>query len=174
MIIFNWNQNKVSWCISENDHNFEQNEDCVTVFLQWTDFREIITFSKSSRIFSLSILAFWFSSWIFWFSSSFSSKSARTLALCSWTYWQRYIFQVCTGSGDSNWWILDRHFFIIKWHPNQKKCFWNPEIGKFDIKHSIYIFIFIFLWSQSLNIWKIQWVLSSDFWSFAVIKTKIF
>ena len=38
MIIFNWNQNKVSWCIIENDHNFEQNEDLVTVFLKWMDF----------------------------------------------------------------------------------------------------------------------------------------
>ena len=39
MIIFNWNQNKVSWCIIENDHDFERNEGCVTVFLKWTDFK---------------------------------------------------------------------------------------------------------------------------------------
>ena len=38
MIIFKWNQNKVSWCIIENDHNFDQNENRVTVFLKWTDF----------------------------------------------------------------------------------------------------------------------------------------
>ena len=27
---FNWNQNKVSWCVIENDHNFEQDEDRVS------------------------------------------------------------------------------------------------------------------------------------------------
>ena len=34
MIIFNWNQNKVSWCIIENDYNFVQNENRVTVLLK--------------------------------------------------------------------------------------------------------------------------------------------
>ena len=29
------NQNKVSWCIIENDHNFERTEDCATVFLNF-------------------------------------------------------------------------------------------------------------------------------------------
>ena len=33
----NWNQNKVSWCIIENDHNFERSEDRATLFLKWTD-----------------------------------------------------------------------------------------------------------------------------------------
>ena len=50
MIIFNWKQNKVSWRIIENDHNFEQNEDHVTVFLKWTDFKkkQILFTSKIS------------------------------------------------------------------------------------------------------------------------------
>ena len=48
MIIFNWNQNKVSWCIIGNDHNLEQNEDRETVFLKWTDFSRII--KSSSKI----------------------------------------------------------------------------------------------------------------------------
>ena len=43
MIIFNntyisWNQNKVGWCIIENDNNFERTEDRATVFLKWMDF----------------------------------------------------------------------------------------------------------------------------------------
>ena len=42
MIIFNWNRNKVSWCIIENDHSFEQNEDRVTVFLKWTGFNKVL------------------------------------------------------------------------------------------------------------------------------------
>ena len=28
------NQNKVSWCYIENDHNFERNDDRATVFLK--------------------------------------------------------------------------------------------------------------------------------------------
>jgi hypothetical protein len=28
---------------------------------------------------------------------------------------------------------------------SKEKCFWNPEIGKFDIKHSIYMYIHIFV-----------------------------
>ena len=32
-------KNKVSWCIIENDHNFDKTEDHTTVFLKWTDFR---------------------------------------------------------------------------------------------------------------------------------------
>jgi hypothetical protein len=34
-----WNQNKVSLCYIENDHNFESTEDGATVFWKWTDFR---------------------------------------------------------------------------------------------------------------------------------------
>ena len=34
-------QNKVSWCYIENDHNFERNEDCATVFLKRTDFNKM-------------------------------------------------------------------------------------------------------------------------------------
>ena len=33
-----WHQNKVSWCIIENGHSFEWNEDHVTLFLKWKDF----------------------------------------------------------------------------------------------------------------------------------------
>ena len=35
-----WNQNKVNWCIIENDHNFERTEDPATVFLKWTDIND--------------------------------------------------------------------------------------------------------------------------------------
>ena len=38
MIIFKWNQNKVSWCIIENFYSFEQNEDGITEFLKQTVF----------------------------------------------------------------------------------------------------------------------------------------
>ena len=38
VVIFNTNQNKVSWCYIENYHNFERNEDRETVFLKWTNF----------------------------------------------------------------------------------------------------------------------------------------
>ena len=31
-------QYKISWCYSENYHNFERNEDRETVFLKWTNF----------------------------------------------------------------------------------------------------------------------------------------
>ena len=36
-----WNHNKVSWCIIENDHNFERTEDRATVIWKWTDFTYI-------------------------------------------------------------------------------------------------------------------------------------
>ena len=36
------NQNKVSWCIIENDPNFERNEDRATVFIKWTDLVTIL------------------------------------------------------------------------------------------------------------------------------------
>ena len=36
-----WNQNKVNWCIIENDHNFERNENPAIVFLKWTDFSSL-------------------------------------------------------------------------------------------------------------------------------------
>ena len=42
---------------------------------------------------------------------------------------------------------------------------WNSEIRRFGIKHSVYIYLFIFLWSQSLNIWKILWVFPIWFFS---------
>ena len=32
----------VSWCCIEKYHNFERNEDCATVFLKWTDFKDYI------------------------------------------------------------------------------------------------------------------------------------
>ena len=47
MIIFN----KVSWCIIENDHNFEKTEDRATVFIKWMDFRsKIITKHKTEYV----------------------------------------------------------------------------------------------------------------------------
>ena len=44
MIIFNisWNQKKVSWCIIENDHNFERTENRATVSLKWTVFSRFV------------------------------------------------------------------------------------------------------------------------------------
>ena len=40
--IIQLNQNKVSWCIIENDHIFEWIEDRTTVFLTWTDLSQLI------------------------------------------------------------------------------------------------------------------------------------
>ena len=39
-------QNKVSWCIIGNDHNFERTEDCNHVFLNWTDFKKLYLLKK--------------------------------------------------------------------------------------------------------------------------------
>ena len=41
MIIFNNTSAEFVLISVENDHNFEQNEDCATVILKWTDFRNI-------------------------------------------------------------------------------------------------------------------------------------
>ena len=44
--------------------------------------------------------------------------------------------ELCTGSAKSNWCISDEHFFMIRWHYDKKEdIFWNPQIGRFDIKH---------------------------------------
>ena len=40
---------------SKNDNTFERNEDCATVFLKWTDFRELFVNNKENKL--LSILA---------------------------------------------------------------------------------------------------------------------
>ena len=64
---------------------------------------------------------------------------------------------VPTASVESNWCISDGHFSWLNDIPIKIKLFlesWDKEIWY----KTFNLHVFIFLWSKSLNIWKIQWL----------------
>ena len=66
--------------------------------------RAVKTFSKSSRILSLSILAFRFSSWTFWFSSSFLFFSISSYFFCSFSSFLAFKSEI--ASSTHSWGIV--------------------------------------------------------------------